>query len=256
MNTRIHPRIVARARSASVALLAVLLAGCGLAEYEDKMVASQARVQRFDDDNKYLGEPLAVPLRKVKVKQGDDKEVEQDEPVAELFLRPPRGIDPKWDDKDKTQPGLFYHYKAAETGRGGQPAPPGDDPAAVGAFTDLYLAIASEPKKFADRVVGHFPPAGPATSRRLDVQPFGRQPLSFEVTDFDAKDKTHVAVNVLLGNRTNLAVVFKMKNYDKNRDALDEARRRCLESLALDQDAAKARLAYTKRKPPPAPAPR
>ena len=48
-------------RMPMVAVAALALTGCGLAEYEKKMMDAEARVQRFDEDNRLLGAPLTFP---------------------------------------------------------------------------------------------------------------------------------------------------------------------------------------------------
>ncbi len=60
-------------------LLALAAAGCGLADYENKMQLADARLHRFDEENRLLGDPLVLPA-------GDAP------PAADVFLRPPKGI--------------------------------------------------------------------------------------------------------------------------------------------------------------------
>jgi hypothetical protein len=46
-------------------ILAILIAGCGLSDYESRMRATQDRVARYTEEMNSLGEPVAVPTRLV-----------------------------------------------------------------------------------------------------------------------------------------------------------------------------------------------
>lgn len=72
--------------SCRLALLAggaLALAGCGLSDYEGKMSSEAARVQRWDEETKALGEPIRMP----ELPKKDDKEQNW-----KVFLRLPRGV--------------------------------------------------------------------------------------------------------------------------------------------------------------------
>ena len=75
MPPTVKPR---RSRRPVLFLAALAPAGCGLANYEHEMQLADARLQRFDDENRLLGDPLILP--------GGDAV-----PAADVFLRPPRG---------------------------------------------------------------------------------------------------------------------------------------------------------------------
>lgn len=78
-------------RRLPLALLVLALTGCGLADYEKKMRDADARVQRFDEENRLLGDPLALP-------SGDQA------PPVDVFLRPPRGVSKNGAENDP------YHF--------------------------------------------------------------------------------------------------------------------------------------------------
>ena len=54
--------------------------GCGVADYEKKMQEAEVRIQRIDEENELLGDPLLVPATAQWT-------------AAALFLRPPQGVD-------------------------------------------------------------------------------------------------------------------------------------------------------------------
>jgi hypothetical protein len=46
-------------------VLAVLLAGCGLSDYESLMRTSQDRIKRFSEESEVLGDPITVPTKRM-----------------------------------------------------------------------------------------------------------------------------------------------------------------------------------------------
>jgi hypothetical protein len=68
--------------------LAGLAAGCS--EYEGRMSSEQDRLERFDEEMRLLGDPLALPPLPEK-KEGEKKD--EKEPFrTDFFFRPPKGI--------------------------------------------------------------------------------------------------------------------------------------------------------------------
>src|SRR5437868_4092151 len=66
------------------AWLAVLLAGCGLSDYEKKMQDTETRAARFEEQAKVLGIPLDLPLPDPKQKDFPT--------LPRVSMRPPRGL--------------------------------------------------------------------------------------------------------------------------------------------------------------------
>jgi hypothetical protein len=143
-------------------LLALLLVpaclGCGLSDYEQHMLESQARLARLEEQARLLGEPLELP-RRPKVNPED---VEQ----PDLFFRPPRGLDKSPANADKPlggkppkQSGFLYHYARPTANN----PPPGGKPAGANpGLTDLYVALVTDRpetgfKIFIDDVMRIFP---------------------------------------------------------------------------------------------------
>jgi len=208
-----------------LALIALpALAGCGIADYEKKMQDAEVRVQRFDDENKLLGEPLLLPAK-------TDKE--EGAPI-DVFLRPPIGVV----NKDKTQPGeLAYHY-----------------PATSGACTDLYLTFGSKDdgrdkleKEIADRLGAAAPNWQPVEVR----PPFGRPAVAFDAVEFadprtpaNAAPADYIAYVHQTAGLPAVGVVFRVSH--SNHAAADPAVKMSLETFAEPPDSAKARAAYGK----------
>jgi hypothetical protein len=87
------------ARARLCLLLAGLAcAGCGLGEYEAKMLAEQQRLERFDRDNRLLGDPVSAPAAWARATSS----------IPELFLRLPRGVRPAPDENPWNDP--LFHY--------------------------------------------------------------------------------------------------------------------------------------------------
>lgn len=75
----------------------VFAGGCGLADYEKRIDEQKEYLQRFDEENELLGQPLEMPTRTVK----DDKGLRLETPLPlEFFLRPPKGIANKFKAED------------------------------------------------------------------------------------------------------------------------------------------------------------
>ena len=66
-------------------LFILSVSGCGLSDYESRMDAQRARVQKFDDANNRLGDPIAMPM--IQVKGG----AAQPAWPFDIFLRLPKG---------------------------------------------------------------------------------------------------------------------------------------------------------------------
>ncbi len=204
-----------------IALLA--LTGCGVADYEKKMQDAEVRVQRFDEENRLLGEPLFLPAH-------TDKE--EGAPI-DVFLRPPKGVE----TKDKTQPGeLEYHY-----------------PATSGVCTDLYLSFGAKDdgrdkleKAIADRLGAAAPNWQPVEVR----PPFGRPAVAFDAVEFaDPRAAANAPADYIAYVHQTpglpaVGVVFRF--LQSNRAAADPAVKMSLETFAEQPDSYKARAAYGK----------
>src|SRR5688572_15142530 len=73
-----------RTRPILLPLLGLLLAGCGVAEYEARMKEAQQRIKQYDEESKLLTTPVALPTAK--------NESGQLVPVATFHLRLPQTV--------------------------------------------------------------------------------------------------------------------------------------------------------------------
>src|SRR5262245_39358385 len=120
-------------------LLPALLAGaCGVNEYENKMLESQRRLERWENESRYLDSPLTIVNRT----DADGKIL----PGPIVHLRPPRGINASPDNGQKPRADLLFSYKP----RGGASTP----------FTMVEVATAEQAKEFPDDVLRSFGPSG------------------------------------------------------------------------------------------------
>ena len=126
-----------RLRRCCLGALLVLASGCGVHEYEKKMLESQVRLQRWEEESRVLGGPIGVPYRK-----SGDTEL----PIANIFLRLPKNIYNQPEDKPREN--LLYMYSEA----------------APGILARVELAAGDE-KDFVSNVMRKFLGSGKATNR-------------------------------------------------------------------------------------------
>jgi hypothetical protein len=173
----------------------VFVSGCGLADYEKKMAQAEARLQRFEDESRVLDIPLSVPLRPAKKPGG--------KPTAfNLFLRPPKGINNTAENEKEPRNRLLFSYRPR--GR-----------TATGPFTLVELAIGDKETEFRAEVLGSFSGSGNTTSSVRALRPPGREPLTFETTEFD--DGQHFySVNFWKNQTNQVAIVYWVASAQKS----------------------------------------
>jgi hypothetical protein len=213
-------------------LLAVLLAGCGLADYEARMEDTQAQVDRFDEERRTLADPIEIPTRRMVAKDGKESKV----PAINhpFFFRPPIGIRPTAEPDAVFGPA----YRFPRTGSTG--------------FTDVFLVFGNEPAAvFVDKVVKAFPRnIDPVQSSKFEVTvpnrfgPGAEQPLTFEVRDFNDAKANWTACARTEGNATTV-VVFRMEK--GKRKELEPAMKMSLSTLAVGPEADLVKKSYADR---------
>lgn len=204
--------------------LGLLVGGCGVAEYEKKMLEAQTQFQRFEEEQKQLGPPLNVP------RVTDENKVQRD--IATLYLRPPLGIGPNASNVAEPRERLFYSY------------PPVDKDKPVNGVTLVELAVgdALRDRDFANNVLRCFSATGGVAPRSNPVQVPGRaEPIHFQTTEFE-DGQYFYSVNVWRGTKQQVAVAYWVRREQKAaaRRALDVS----LKTFAMDADAQAARLQY------------
>jgi hypothetical protein len=195
--------------------------GCGLSDYEAQMAIEQQQVQRFDEEEKYLGAPLQMP----KLMSGT-KEVD----TPDIFFRPPKGIAPEPDSNPGPPP--YSRYLARTTGRNSE---------RVG-IVELYLALGSESQKdFVTVAVQAFPQLSGATARELAKQRPEGESVLFNLYE---NRETDFSLYIYQGNGIRLAI-----GYQSDRTAKDSTRAIDLSigSLVVGPYAAKLRKRYEDR---------
>jgi hypothetical protein len=200
-------------------LVALLAAGCGLNEYETLMRKTQDRVQRFDEENRLLGEPLVAPTV-------TDPKTKANVAVAEVFLRPPRGIA---DKVGQARLNDLYRYPATQVG---------------GTFTALEVAFGKGEDDLAAKYKDWFPGVDAPALQKRDVA--GR-PFQVAEFDYNATDSAAVYITPAQKGRTQVALVYWL---DRSKKAGAVATLNfSLSSLGVDTEAPVRRSAFYKRSP-------
>jgi hypothetical protein len=222
----------------------LLFHGCGFADYEAKMASEQARIQRIDLENKYLEDPLEWPAKKESdKKETARKETDKKDPdknYVDVFLRPPRGIDRK---PLQQQRGMLYEYPRSKNDSG--------------PILGIWIGTAVNQADFVKDVGKLFPPAVGALPAPMHVDrtvPGRTVPLAFDLQSFDDANSTYLRCIYNKGEakvavifhleKTNKLVVFP--DDEKNDTDLTTKIRLCLETLGVDQEAAKLRGAFNR----------
>jgi hypothetical protein len=208
----------------TVALLLLLPAGCGLSDYEERMLDAQTRLDRFDK----LDEPLTLPPV-----QG----------APDVFFRPPLGV--RGTAEEAPEGSFIYRYARR-------------NPRAATPVTEVIVALTTGQPRFVAEVFKFFRtrPELVETQPR-EVAQEGQAPLAFDVSRYDAKVEGIAFETWVLRNAPadlQLAITFQI---DKARlsdaSALIDV---SMGSLAFGTEAAKARATfarYKKTKPKQAP---
>jgi hypothetical protein len=207
-------------------LIVLALPACGLQEYETLMSEAQKREKFFLDGEKYLAGPVKAPTHKVPDKDGKEKE----ETVANLFFRPPKGIQPQWQGEPRND--LLWRYPVKQTDSG---------------FAYVELGLAKSNKEFAKDVLGNYRADVQTTSRVQEFRPPGyKTPLVFDTWEFEGGSYAY-SVNVLRSNQTQVALVFVYSREQSG--TVRPVIERSLQSLAVDQELGPALQRFQHKSP-------
>jgi hypothetical protein len=193
------------------------LAGCAVAEYEEKMKEAQEQLRRYEEEQSLLEPmPLQPPTR-------PDPQTQSPIPVVDFHLRVPRGIGTQAPTAPRLE--IFYDY---------QPTKPG----AAGPL--LAVSVAFAPRhdgQFANQVMGRFPSTGPGK------QSTGRTRLGVDYRRIDGESDTYSAVLILSQGTTNqFALVYLVAKGQLPRVA--RAIELSLDSFGFDASLTPARQAF------------
>lgn len=219
-----------RARRFAVGLLLLAVPACGLSDYEALMLKSQKSEERFREEEKYLGGPVTMPSQK--------NEKGEEQTVANVFFRPPKGVETKAQPEPREN--LIWRY-AGRTG---------------GDFNAVEMAFGSEDKDFAQKVLSLYNAAGQFTQGTRQITPVGQNnPITFDTWDFSSGPSGY-SINITQNRPKPIAIVYI---YTKARpDTVKRAIELSLQSLAMDSQVAPTRQRYNKKSPwelTPTPAP-
>jgi hypothetical protein len=218
-------------RVALVLLFVVPLAGCGLADYEAKMIEAQRRGQRLEEEFKNLDEPLTLPTR---------KEDGVETPLANLFLRPPRGISSTCEPTPLN--GLIYRYPQQQVAT--------NLPAGVKPIRDVHavsLAFGNNRPDFTNEVLRNFAPAEKVHRAPHEIRgPSSATAAVYDVLEFDDVGYSY-SIYVGQYETTQVAVIYTIRK--GQRSSVSGPLTLSMESLAFGADADRARRDYAKQRP-------
>jgi hypothetical protein len=218
-----------------------VLSGCGLSDYEAKMVSEQKRVQRFDDEAEFLDEPVEIPVKKEAGSTG------QPSTQVDVFFRPPCGISSK---PETTTRGELYRYLHPASQPVFGPRAKIDPKRALKDLVsevDLGVSIGGEGNDFFKKVQQAYglqkPTFVPETK-----QPPGHNRLEFQKTTFTDTSTPPLVYSIYLCSLQNvhIAMVFlvpqdKASNPDSGK-TVEKMIDLSLQSLAVGQEATEKRM--------------
>jgi hypothetical protein len=228
--------------------LLLILSGCGLADYENRIDKQRTRLSVYDEESKYLGAMLELPPSPKRNAPGPFP--------FDVFVRLPRGIAGTTAEKNGTyliNSQFIFRY----LGNDGQNvfltaalAAPPDEPTNMerGEWTpedfrsSFELALGT--------IIKGFPPARETFEHHVRPPTTGPQlpDLIFDESTFEdgpgRKDGTYVAVYTHQRRGRLIAMAFQVPQARKNDIAVQRGIDLCLRSLDISENAAAKRTAY------------
>lgn len=199
-------------------LTALLLSGCGLADYESRLKESEERLRDVD---RYLGDALIVPPAL------EGETLPEDYVAVPVFLRPPRGIHRTPEGKRR---GPLLHYANSDEGM----------------FRAVYLVSAhgGKWKDFEQAVLAPFAGVEAGKGRGEEVLSFRGRTLNFLSYHYESATARGVAVlsiHLLEQGDDRAAVIFEGEAVAEDRAQLLKAIDLSRRSLVVGPDAAPMR---------------
>jgi hypothetical protein len=177
-------------------LAAAMALGCGLDEYEQKMLKHQAQFDLLGEIDQKLGPPLELPPALAVELEGDKTKG----PPLDFFYRPPREINSSPAEPDNPFGGVLHRY--GRTTRGTQ-----------GTLTDIYLAV--EPTRrgrtyatFRQDILGIFGAMNISPERNVEFERAGKK-LQFLYQSFEDR-QANFAVYFLHNLDVHAALAFRV----------------------------------------------
>ncbi len=250
-------RLTRRLRFLLVLVPASWAIGCGVSDYEARMGFTQQRMEYFDREVLYLGNPITPPPRRPDPPaEGQPENAPKPTgPEVDFFLQPPKNIAIKYDDAPE---GTFlYRYAGAAGTTPG--APPTPQPpftgmsANVSMFQELYVGAArsmTAEEAWAEiaKTLGNIDQS--QIQKGVEKRGFDRaEPTRFEHAAFSvavpAKISYYCYVNT--SNAGTVAVVYSVLTDRATRPEIQDAMDLSIKSFAVGNELARVRSAYKPR---------
>lgn len=219
------------------------ITGCGLTDYENKMRETQDRLNRFEEIQQLLGDPLEMPTRPSEKEKEKEKEKAKMVPLIKLFLRAPREI--RTSPELKTRHPSLYRYPTVSGGSGGSSDSSSPSGSNVLVRT-VEIGIGESPKDYAQSIFSLFGRAeGPPKAK--EVTTASGDELTFDHQEIE--DENHRYLIYVLRERP-IAIAFWLdKKKIQNSMTVFRSVELSLESLALDNKADWVRGRFRRNSP-------
>ena len=213
-----HTLLTRRPSALSLAGLLLLVTGCGLKNYEEQMLQTQAKLKRFEEESKLLDGELRFSLPAPTEKGAPQPPV--------IFLRPPKGIQPTASNEKEPRNRILYTFPSRGLN-------------AAGVFHNVEVGVGDKSKDFDGSVLSSFSVSGDLVRVTQQKNPPNRAPITFKRIDFDDGQFSY-SVNFWAGPENQVAIVYTYQRGQKERAA--KAMDASLESFAIGNEVLKARM--------------
>jgi len=201
-------------------LVGLLLAGCGVTDYEARMKDTQQRIRLYEEESKLLTVPVNVPTAK--------NESGQPVPVASFTLRLPQTVSTT--PSPEARGGMYYDYMPATI-------PP------MTAYPWVSLAFAkADDAKFAETVMKWFTATGPVSTSQYTT----RLKVPLSRTTFENDTHWH-SINLYKGTNQQVAIIYAVPKAQAQQAA--RAIDLSLDSFGIESSLAAAQKAYQPKGP-------
>lgn len=197
----------------------IVATGCGLSDYQEKMVHQQEILARLEKENSLLADPMSIanPTRK-------------DAVPLDLFMRPPTSV-PAYPDQE-----LFKEVLAVYNGSGG---------------INVLVATRHKKKNLEKEILETIPRTSEvAVGSFKTIPPPGGQPIQFRSLSFEAgeEEATKYRYYVYLTPRGEAAIIFQEQGAVGA--AAKEARELSLSTFGMGKEAKRLADFYSAVKKP------
>jgi hypothetical protein len=231
------------------AILMAMTSGCGLSAYEEQLEREQKRLDRIDDANKILDEPIE-PLKL----KGASSNVPGGDTVA-LFFRPPLGIAPT--PEANLRADILHQYVPLV---GFAARLRGRRPDIQTPFLRVLVAAvpAQDFAQFASQVQQAFAGSVPSQDNTVTKEPVdGRPSITFQTRSFtEAASEPNKPASVYhvyfyQGQQYHVAIAYQVPQDKATANDVTKAIDASLGSLAVGPDAAVKKSDWQRGHPPP-----